>query len=101
MLKKDYAKNRKTCKVSFSLPARVAAGAKAVTLVGDFNNWSQEATPLKLGAEGLWTATLVLEAGREYHFRYLIDGEKWENDWNADKYVPSPYGDADNSVVIV
>ena len=74
---------------------------KTVTLVGDFNSWSQEATPLKLGEDGLWTATLALEAGREYHFRYLIDGRTWENDWNADKYVPSPYGDADNSVVIV
>jgi len=101
MLKKDYAKNRKTCKVIFSLLACVAADAKAVTLVGDFNNWSQDATPLKLGGDGLWTATLALEAGREYHFRYLIDGRTWENDWNADKYVPSPYGDADNSVVIV
>jgi hypothetical protein len=31
----------------------------------------------------------------------LIDETKWENDWHADKYVPTPYGNAENSVVVV
>ncbi|MCI6365047.1 MAG: glycoside hydrolase, partial [Spirochaetia bacterium] len=35
-----------------------------------------------------------------YQFRYLLDGYKWENDWNADKYIPAPYSNADNSVVV-
>ncbi len=102
MLKKEYAKSGKSCKVTFSLPSEAAADAKSVFLVGDFNNWDKAATPLKKKAKtGVWEASLVLEAGREYHFRYFIDGKTWENDWNADKYVPSPYGDSDNSVVIV
>lgn len=101
MLKKSYAKNRKTCKVTFAISAKASAGVKTITLVGDFNNWNREGNPLKLGAEGNWEVTISLEAGREYHFRYLFDGNRWENDWNADKYMPSPYGDADNSVVIV
>jgi hypothetical protein len=42
---------------------------------------------------------LTLDAGREYQFRYLVDGKKWENDWKADKYVAAPYSNADNSVV--
>ncbi|OPX39712.1 MAG: glycoside hydrolase, partial [Desulfobacteraceae bacterium 4484_190.3] len=25
----------------------------------------------------------------------------WENDWDADKYLPSIYGSCENSVVIV
>jgi hypothetical protein len=50
---------------------------------------------------GGYTVVLELELGREYQFRYLIDEHRWENDWNADKYVKSPYGDTDNSVVIV
>ncbi len=101
MLLKEYAKNKKTCTVTFTLLGAAAPGAKRITLVGDFNNWNKDSTPLKRGKEGEWSVTLNLEAGHEYLFRYLIDGERWENDWNADKYVPSPYGDADNSVVIV
>ena len=45
--------------------------------------------------------TLELKPGREYQFRYLIDGRQWENDWHADKYVQSPIGDSENSVVVV
>jgi 1,4-alpha-glucan branching enzyme len=69
--------------------------------VGDFNNWSESATPMKKDKDGTWSTVLSLQPGREYYFRYLIDETKWENDWNADKYVRSPYSDADNSVVIV
>jgi 1,4-alpha-glucan branching enzyme len=100
-LKKTYAKDRRTCKVSFDLPIEAVKGAKAVTLVGDFNNWSLTATPLIKAKDGAFSVTISLDSGREYYFRYCLDGTRWENDWNADKYVPSPYGDSDNSVVIV
>ncbi len=49
---------------------------------------------------GDYIIKLDLETGREYQFRYLIDELKWENDWNADKYVKSSYGNFDNSVVL-
>jgi 1,4-alpha-glucan branching enzyme len=101
MLKKEYTKSRKSCKVTFILPPELAPKAKAVALVGDFNNWDKEATALKKKPDSGWEVSLVLEAGREYHFRYFVDASVWENDWNADKYVPSPYGDSENSVVIV
>jgi hypothetical protein len=42
---------------------------------------------------------LELEPGREYQFRYLINGEHWWNDWNADDYVPGVSG-ADNCLVV-
>ncbi|MEL6653060.1 MAG: helix-hairpin-helix domain-containing protein, partial [Bacteroidota bacterium] len=32
-------------------------------------------------------------------FRYLIDDSRWENDWTADAYVPSPFPGIFNSVV--
>ena len=31
-------------------------------------------------------------------FRYVLDGELWENDWAADDYLPNSHG-ADDSVV--
>lgn len=101
MLHKTYTKNKKSCVVRFVLTASAAGPAKSVYLVGDFNNWNRSEMPLERGEDGSWTGSLKLEAGREYQFRYLIDGERWENDWNADKYLPTPYGDAENSVVLV
>ena len=100
-IKKEYLKSRKTCKVTFRLPRIAATDAKSVCIVGDFNNWNLYANPMKKLKNGNYTITLELEPGREYQFRYLIDESKWENDWNADKYVKSPYGDSDNSVVVV
>jgi hypothetical protein len=43
---------------------------------------------------------VALEPGRSYRYRYLIDGEYWENAWKADGYVPNPYG-SDDSVIVV
>jgi 1,4-alpha-glucan branching enzyme len=100
-MKKEYLKSTNVCKVTFQLPEVAAVDAKTVHLVGDFNNWSVYANPMKRLKSGHYTVKLELEPGREYQFRYLIDESKWENDWNADKYVTSPYGDSDNSVIIV
>jgi len=84
--------------VTFELPSGI--WAESVHLVGDFNDWSQVSHPLSRGRDdGDWTITLELATGREFQFRYLVDGRDWHNDWNADKYVPNTFG-GDNSVVI-
>jgi hypothetical protein len=44
---------------------------------------------------------LDLEPGREYQFRYLLDEKIWGNDSDADKLVSSPYGDSENSVIVI
>ena len=98
---KEYSNKKQACKVTFRLPRIAASDAKSVCLVGDFNNWSIHSHPMKKLKSGDYTITLELEPRREYQFRYLIDEVRWENDWHADKYVRSPYGDSDNSVVIV
>jgi 1,4-alpha-glucan branching enzyme len=100
-IKKEYLKSRNACKVTFRLPRVAAPDAKTVCIVGDFNNWDIYANPLRRLKKGDYAITLELEPGSEYQFRYLIDDSRWENDWNADKYVKSPYGDSDNSVVMV
>ncbi len=82
-------------RVTFSLPA--ALWADTIYLVGDFNGWNPRATPLRATEHG-WMITLELEAGRTYQYRYLVNHNEWHNDWNADGYVPNPYG-GDNSVV--
>ncbi len=49
---------------------------------------------------GDFALMVELEAGKEYEFRYLIDGTRWENAWNADKYVWSEYAGCENSVIV-
>lgn len=100
-IKKEYLKSQNICKVTFKLPRIAAPNAKTVCIVGEFNNWNIYANPMERLHSGDFKIMLELEPGREYQFRYLIDGNFWENDWNADKYVKSPFGDSDNSVVVV
>ena len=100
-IKKEYLKKKNVCKVTFRLPKIAAPDAKSVSIVGDFNDWGIYANRMRRLRNGDFTITLELEPGNEYQFRYLIDETKWENDWNADKYVKSPFGDSDNSVIAV
>lgn len=99
-LKKTYSKDKKTCKVTFSVSPEAAQGAKTVTIAGDFNSWSSTQDALKKKKDGSFSIEIELEKGKEYQFRYLLDGKHWENDWAADKYIPAPFSHTDNSVVI-
>jgi hypothetical protein len=98
--KKQYIKAGKSCKVTFRLPKEAAPAARMVTVVGDFNNWNVTETKMKKLKSGDFTTTLELSSNREYRFRYLIDANRWENDWFADKYIPNRYGDDDSVIVI-
>ena len=100
-MKKTYSKTKNTCKVTFSLPHEAVKDARSVCVAGEFNDWNIHASPLTRRKDGSFSVTIELERGREYQFRYLIDDMHWENDWVADKYVPSAFGDCDNSVVVV
>jgi hypothetical protein len=71
--------------------------AESVSVVGDFNDWSRDADLMDRDDDG-FVAQLALQRGRAYRFRYLLDGERWENDWSADAYVPNEFG-GDDSVV--
>ncbi len=99
-IRKEYSKSHKVCHATFRLPGEAAPKARKVTLVGDFNGWDKETTRLQKLDNGDFTVTLELDPGREYRFRYLIDGKIWENDWRADKYVKNPYGDEDSVVCV-
>ena len=98
-LKKQYLKSN-TCKVTFRLPKESAKDAEIVTIVGDFNNWNLTENKMKKLKNGDFTLTLDIPCDREYRFRYLVDTNRWENDWFADKYLPNPFGDEDSIIVI-
>ena len=98
MLKKSYSKTGNSCRVTFKLPAEVAAETAA--LCGEFNNWNQAANPMKKLKDGSFSATVSLDAGQKYRFRYFLDGSRWENDWEADAYVPNEHGTDDSLVEV-
>ena len=54
---------------------------------------------MKKQKDGIFKAVVELEAGKEFQFRYLVDGQLWINDNAADKYIPTPFG-VENSVVV-
>ena len=91
MIKKQYSKSKPICKVTFSL-TKDQVGKKAdVRVLGTFNNWSwDKGLALKSGKKG-YSASLELEAGATYEFRYLINGQDWYNDETADDYQGTPF----------
>ena len=97
MLKKEYRENGSVCDVTFVLPSVLVV--RSANIVGDFNEWNEESMPLTRTDDGVWHITLSLEAGKEYEYRFLVNDVEWHNDWEADKYVPNPFG-AENSVVV-
>lgn len=100
-IKKTYFKTKSTCKVNFRLNKDDVNQADKIQLVGDFNSWDTTANPFRKLKDGSFSAFIELEKGNEYQFRYYIDDERWENDGSADRYVETPYADAQNSVVVI
>lgn len=99
-IQKQYLKSRPVCKVTFRLPEELGQRARRASIAGEFNGWSLSAHPMKRQKNGSFLATLDLEAGREYQFRYVLDEEVWENDPEADRFVPTPFGNGHNGVLV-
>jgi 1,4-alpha-glucan branching enzyme len=100
-IKKQYSKKKAVCKVTFVVPESEVTGAEKVHVVGSFNNWSTSATPMKRSKDGSFTASVDLEKGQEYQFRYLFDDHRWNNETEADKLADTPFGDTRNSVIVI
>jgi 1,4-alpha-glucan branching enzyme len=94
MIKSRKAKGRAS--VTFTLDPGV--GAQTAAVCGEWNDWSAGADVMHRDAEGGFRLTVDLDAGRAYRFRYLLDDQRWENDWAADAYLPNSFG-GDDSVV--
>lgn len=95
MLKKRKFKNK--VRVTFVFPAY--EGEEKLCLVGDFNNWDQQARPMSRNREGDWETTLDFDPNQQYEYRYLADDRTWHNDPEPDAHVRNPYG-SHNSLVI-
>ena len=94
MIKSRGAKGK--ANVTFTVDPQV--GAQTAAVCGEWNDWLADAGVMHRDAEGGFSVTVVLDAGRAYRFRYLLDGQRWDNDWAADAYQPNDFG-GDDSVV--
>ena len=93
MLKKRFFKTKDEVEVTFEFGHMPA---ETVALAGDFNDWQPE--EMKQLKSGEFKTRVRLPKDGEFEFRYLVNGETWENDDAADAYRPNEHG-TDNSVV--
>jgi predicted carbohydrate-binding protein with CBM48 len=77
-----------------------APGATRVSLVGDFNGWDLEATPLARATTGdTWTVRVPLEHGL-HAYAFVIDGRDWAPDPSAPLAPVATFGRR-NSLLVV
>jgi 1,4-alpha-glucan branching enzyme len=70
-----------------------APGSTSVTIVGNFNGWSDQATPLKDDGKSVWSVTLPLKKGLKYEYKFVVDGY-----WIADPDNPDFENNGSGSV---
>ena len=76
-----------------------APAAHQVALVGDFNGWAKDVTPLVAASEqGTWTVSVTVPKGR-HEYAFIVDGERWSPDPFAAR-VADEFG-TESSVVTV
>ncbi|HEY2239745.1 MAG TPA: isoamylase early set domain-containing protein [Streptosporangiaceae bacterium] len=93
----EAAGTERTVDVVFSLPAETQADR--VALCGEFNDWSLESISLARGDDRAWRVTVPLVPGT-YRYKFLLDGETWENGTDADRYEENAYGTQDSVIVV-
>jgi len=96
-IKKQFLKSKPVCKVTFTVPAEEANN---VAVVGTFNEWNTEATPLKKLKNGSFKGTVDLETENSYEFRYVVDGN-YVNEEEADAFAWNDFAGAENSVLSI
>jgi Carbohydrate-binding module 48 (Isoamylase N-terminal domain) len=82
----------------------VAPHAATVSVVGDFNDWDAQATPMKrTPTGGTWSVAIPLRPGRHV-YAFVVNGANGGTQWVADPTAPLAPEDglgAPNSVVLV
>jgi Glycogen recognition site of AMP-activated protein kinase len=70
--------------------------AKSVTLVGDFNRWGGETTPLTQSPSGAWTVSVPVANGR-HEYAFIVNGTRW----TTDPLAPTKSDDFDTKSSII
>ena len=71
-----------------------------VVVAGDFNGWSQDATPLSQAASRVYTVTVNMTEGA-HQYKFIVDGN-WTNDPHSDAELEESDGfGGKNSAVLI
>jgi hypothetical protein len=73
-------------------------GLRSVSVVGSFNDWEEDSTPMTEVSEGVWSVSVPLKPD-VYQYQFILDGERRVTDPSM-PVVPSDFG-SPNSVVTV
>lgn len=76
-----------------------APDAERVEVAGSFTDWRPTLELEDPDGDGVWTGSAPLEAG-VHQYMFVVDGEQWVTDPNADRYVADGFGNR-NAVVAV
>jgi serine protease AprX len=74
--------------------------AQSVSVAGDFNGWSQAATPLQRNESGLWFTEIVVPRAGRFEYKFIIDGRRWIEDPSNGMKAPNDFGGL-NSVLVI
>lgn len=97
MLEKKYSTTDATCRVTFKLTEEEVQSATSVQILGEFNNWNAKSAVNMKAENGVFSAIVELDTGRDYQFKYFTSNNVWLNDATADGLIDTP--DAQNSIV--
>ncbi len=82
--KKTAAKAAKKVTVLFEANCPLAT---TVSVAGTFNNWAVDKDMLKKDKKtGLWTGKITLDSG-DYEYKFVCDGQYWDEGDNKVKHV--------------
>lgn len=76
----------------------VDLGAKQVSLSGEFNGWSPNATPMRRDSSGHWETTVELAPGH-YQYKFIVDGH-WIPDPQAHENVWNQHGTLNSMIEV-
>jgi 1,4-alpha-glucan branching enzyme len=97
MLKRQEVKGSDQIKVTFVIPNDPEQDR--IYVVGDFNDWEAGANLLVKRSNNTRSASVVLDSGQRYAFRYCTEDGEWFNDDGADAYETNDIG-TENCIII-
>jgi alpha-amylase/alpha-mannosidase (GH57 family) len=73
---------------------------RSVSLVGDFNGWSADATQMSQDSVGVWSVVVALPPGL-FQYKFLVDGSNHVNDQHNPATIENYNRSAENSVFVL
>lgn len=74
--------------------------ASSVSLACDFNGWDGRRTTLQMDGHGLWRAEVAAPQVGLYHYKFIVNNDRWVEDPNNGMKAPDNYGGL-NSVLVI